>query len=76
MRSPGLWSVVTMSIVRLVWGRFSVSDESGQGVVELGQGLDEYREAGVPVVSHGVQRQPGQRVVSLQHEPEEQQVLY
>jgi len=48
-----------------------LSDEGGQGVVELGQGLDVYREAGVPVVSHGVQRQPGQRVVSLQHEPED-----
>ena len=51
MRSPGLWSAVTMSIVRLVWGRFSVSDESGQGVVELGQGLDVDGKAGVPVLS-------------------------
>ena len=72
MRSPGLWSVVTMSIVRLVWGRFSVSDESGQGMVELGQGLDVDGKAGVPVLSDRVQRQPGERVVTLQHEPGKQ----
>ena len=41
-------------------------------MVELCQRLHVDRQAGVPVVSHGVQGQPGQRVVSLQHEPEHQ----
>ena len=49
-------ALLTMSIVRLVRRRFSVSDESGQGVVELGQGLDVDGKAGVPVLSDGVQR--------------------
>ena len=46
-----------------------MSDESSQSVVELGQGLDVDGKAGVPVLSDRVQRQPGQRVIALQHEP-------
>lgn len=48
-----------------------MSDESGQGVVELGQSLDVDGKTGVPVLRDGIQRQPGQGVVTLQHEPED-----
>ena len=53
-----------------------MSDESGQGVVELGQGLDVDGKAGVPVLGDGVQRQPGQRVVALQHVSETRHYNY
>ena len=42
-------------------------DEGGQGVVELGEGLHVDGETRAPVLGDGVQRQPGQRVVTLQH---------
>lgn len=46
-------------------------DEGGQGVVELGEGLHVDRETRAPVLGDGVQRQPGQRVVTLQHVSED-----
>ena len=46
-----------------------MSDQGGQGVVELGQSLDVDGKTGVPVLRDGIQRQPGQGVVTLQHEP-------
>ena len=42
------------------------SDQGGEGVIELGQGLDMQRETGEPVMGGGVQHQPGQRVVTLE----------
>ena len=51
-------------------------DEGGQGVVELGEGLHVDGETRAPVLGDGVQRQPGQRVVTLQHVSETRHYIY
>ena len=51
-------------------------DEGGQGVVELGEGLHVDGETRAPVLGDGVQRQPGQRVVALQHVSETRHYNY
>ena len=42
------------------------SDQGGEGVIELGQGLDVKGQTREAVMGGGVQHQPGQRVVTLE----------
>jgi hypothetical protein len=55
--------------IRGFLSRVSVLDEGRHGVIELEQGLHVYGQAGLPVVSEGIQHQPGEGVVALQHVP-------
>ena len=42
------------------------SDQGGEGVIELGQGLDMKRKTREAIMGGGVEHQPGQCVVTLE----------
>ena len=44
----------------------SGSDQGGEGVIELGQGLDMKRKTREAIMGGGVEHQPGQCVVTLE----------